>query len=300
VTATLTPSIRTYTTESVKQGRMLPKTASESRRILLGLAEVHGQRPVDKLGLATIERWLESINHLAPGSRRRYLSAVRGYTKWLTRKRMIRYDPCLDVTSIRVPRPADRALHAHQVMALLAVVPDARGRAIVWLMVGCGLRCIEICRLEQGDYDRHARTLSVIGKGGHARTVPVPSEVLPALHAYLGSTPNSAGPLIRNHHYPARPLQPKYVSHLCTQWMRAADLKTHPYDGVSGHALRHTAGSDVYERCENLTLVADFLGHASLEMARRYTRKTQVERIRPAIEGREYGSLVAHLEREAA
>ena len=105
MTPTLTPSIRIYVTERVKQGRMNRATGASNRGILLTLAESHGQRPVDKLGTASIERWLETLDYLAPGSRRRYLSTVRGYTKWLVRKRLLRYDPCLDVEPIKVPRP---------------------------------------------------------------------------------------------------------------------------------------------------------------------------------------------------
>lgn len=300
VPPTLSASVRAYITERVQQGRMAHATGASNRGVLLSLAESHGQRPVDKLGTASIERWLGTISHLAPGTQRRYLSIVRGYTAWLVRKRLLRYDPCLAVEPVRVPRPADRALTGHQVAALLEHVPDLRGMAIVWLMLGCGLRCIEVSRLEQGDYDRVGRTLHVVGKGGHPRTVPVPTEVLPALTAYLASTPSTSGPLIRSYRYPQRGLSARYISGLCTQWMRDAGLKSHPYDGISAHAARHTAGSDVYERCGSLTVVADFLGHSSIGMARRYTRKTRVEQIRAAIEGREYGALAAHHEREAA
>jgi site-specific recombinase XerD len=300
VTATLTPAVRSYVRDRVKQGRMNRDTARSTRSVLLGFAESHGQRPLDKLGVTSVERWLESISHLAPGTRRHYLSTVRCFTKWLVRKRMLRYDPCLDVEPIKVPRPGDRALPAHQVSSLLAHVPDLRAEAIVWLMVSCGLRCVEVARLEQGDYDRHEQTLSVIGKASHQRLVPVPSEARPVLERYLATVPATGGPLIRNYRDPNLPLSRQYISTLCTRWMRAAQLKQRPYDGVSGHALRHTAGSDVYEQCNSLTVVADFLGHNSMEMARRYTRKSQVERIRVAIEGREYGELVGHEEQEAA
>src|SRR5688572_15877280 len=95
-TPTLTPSVRTYLRERTKQGRISRQTAASFRSVLLNFAESYGQRPMDRLGVTAVERWLESIAHLAPGTRRHYLSTLRGYTKWLVRKRMIRYDPCLD------------------------------------------------------------------------------------------------------------------------------------------------------------------------------------------------------------
>jgi integrase len=299
MTPTLTPTIRTYLTERYKQGRIGRDTAASDRSVLLGFADSYGQRPLDKLGVAAVERWLESIRHLAPGTRRHYLSTVRGYTKWLVRKRLLRYDPCLDIATIKIPRPGDRALPAHQVAALLAHVPDARGEAIIWLMVGCGLRCVEISRLQINDYDRKHQTLSVIGKAGHPRVVPVPTEARPALDRYLSTVSANSGPLIRSFRRPNEPLGRHYISTLCSAWMRDARLKSRPYDGVSGHALRHAAGSDVYDRCHNLTIVADFLGHNSVEMARRYTRRSRVEEIRGAIEGRQYGDLVDHHQQAA-
>jgi len=300
MTPTLTPSIRTYLRERVKQGRISRETAASTRSVLLGLATSYGQRPLDKLGVPAIERWLESVAHLAPGTRRHYLSTVRGYTKWLVRKRMLRYDPCLEIEPIKVPRPGDRALPAHQVTVLLAHIPDVRGEAIVHLMVGCGLRAIEISRAEMGDYDRVTQTLNVVGKAGHRRTVPIPSEVQRVLDRYLTTVPARGGPLIRNYSRPNDPLSNKYISKICSQWMLSAGLKSHSYDGISGHALRHTAGSDVYDRCKDLPLVADFLGHASINQARRYTRRSQVESIRVAIEGRQYGELIEHHQQRAA
>jgi site-specific recombinase XerD len=298
--ATLTPSVRTYVRERYKQGRINKDTAASTRSVLLGFAEHYGHRPMDKLGVRSVEQWLESIAHLAPGTRRHYLSTVRGYTCWLVRRRMIRYDPCLDIPPIKVPRPGDRALPAQQVTVLLAHTPDVRGEAIIHLMVGCGLRCVEITRLQVGDYNRHDQTLSVVGKASHPRTVPVPAEVRVSLERYLATVPANSGPLIRSYRRPNEPLGRHWISTLCSRWMRDAQLKSRPYDGVSGHALRHTAGSDVFDRCENLPLVADFLGHNSVDMARRYTRRTQVEKIRRAIEGRQYGELVDHNQQAAA
>src|SRR5690606_33961076 len=114
----------------------------------------------------------------APGTRRLYLSRVRGLIRWMLRKGGLPRDPFGDLEPLRVPRGVDRALSADQVAQRPRVLPDARAEAIVWLMVGCGLRCIEVARLEVGDYDRFARYLHrVVGKGGHVRQIPVPEEV---------------------------------------------------------------------------------------------------------------------------
>jgi integrase len=115
---------------------------------------------VEQLGVRTVERWLEEQEHVARATARMYLSRVRGFCRRLQRRKLIRRDPTLDVDPIRVPRPVDRAFTSSEVAELLAVPPDGRARAIVWLLLGCGLRRCEVSRLEKGDYERTDRTFT--------------------------------------------------------------------------------------------------------------------------------------------
>jgi integrase/recombinase XerC len=289
---TLRPHIDAYIKDRIAVGRMAPTTKATSRSVLNGLAAAHGRRPMNQYGTATIDRWLESIADLQPGTRRMYLSRVKGFSRWLVKKRLIRYDPTLDLDPIQVPRAGDRAFDFDEVGLLLAVAPDLRARAIIWLEVGCGLRRVEVSRLQRGDYHRRSRTLRCVdGKGHHKRDVAVPSEAVGPLEAYLASVPATGGPFIRNLVHPNRGLAPHTIGMLVTGWMYDAGIKERPYDGKSGHALRHTCGSDVFDACHQIEVVAEYLGHANEETARRYTRRTRVEQIRPAIEGRNYGAV---------
>ena len=70
---------------------------------------------------------------------------------------------------------------------------------------------------------------------------------------------------------------------LVSGWMDQAGIKTGRYDGVSAHALRHTAASDLLDRCGNVRLVQGFLGHASLATTDRYVRPASVEQLRAAL-----------------
>ena len=71
--------------------------------------------------------------------------------------------------------------------------------------------------------------------------------------------------------------------------MRRAGVKRGNYDGVSGHALRHTAASDVLDRCGDLRQVQQMLGHSSLATTAIYLRRADAGQIRAAMEGRDYG-----------
>jgi integrase len=64
--------------------------------------------------------------------------------------------------------------------------------------------------------------------------------------------------------------------------MAAAGLKTGPRDGVSAHALRHTAAAELLEECGNVRVVQEFLGHANVATTDRYLRKTPMAKMKAA------------------
>ena len=67
-----------------------------------------------------------------------------------------------------------------------------------------------------------------------------------------------------------------------------AGLKKANYDGRSAHALRHTAASDVLDRCKNVRTVQAMLGHASIATTQIYLRRANLDQLREAMSGRDY------------
>lgn len=65
-------------------------------------------------------------------------------------------------------------------------------------------------------------------------------------------------------------------------------MKGARFDGVSAHALRHTAASDVLERSGSIVVVQELLGHADLNTTRVYLRGASLEEMRHAMNGRDY------------
>lgn len=285
---TLTPHIRRYLTGRRQRGELTPAAARNAGYQLAHLDRVHGARPVARLGPAVIDRWLDSISHQAPSTRRGSLSTVRGFARWLVAQGHVRTDPTAHVHPIRQPRRAVVTVAPAEVAAVLAAAPDARARAVVWLMVGCGLRCVEVSRLEVHDWDPRARTVRVAGKGGHQRVIPVPVEVGEALDAHLDECGRVGGPMFRSQR--GGRLAPRTVSDYVARWMEDAGVRRGPHDGRTAHGLRRTAASDVMDACGDITVVQEMLGHAQVSTtAAHYLRPVSVERMRTAMEGREYG-----------
>jgi len=169
------------------------------------------------------------------------------------------------------------------VAQILDACRDHVDTVAVWLMVGCGLRRGEVARATWADYDATAHVLLVHGKGGHERLVPVPAPVRRALEQVPGW---HSGPILA---HDGRPYLPASIGSRVVAVMKRADVKVAPRDGVSGHALRHTAASDVLDQCGDLRVVQEMLGHAQLSSTSIYLRRAGIPRMAEAMEGRDYG-----------
>jgi integrase/recombinase XerC len=198
-------------------------------------------------------------------------------------------NPTFEIPVPKQPRSEPRALDADLVADLIAVVVgDTRATAIVWLMVGMGLRCCEVSSVEMANWNRSGQTMTVTGKGSHQRTLPVPPEVSGALVVYLDEYPTRSGPIIRSFRRPTQALTPDALSGMVAEWMRAASVKLAARDGRSAHALRHTAASDVLDACGDLRVVQEMLGHSNLSTTAIYLRRAGLPKMRLAMAGRQY------------
>lgn len=265
-------------------------TARNDRWILRHFADVVGPLPVERLGARQINRWLESLEMLAPATRRRRFSTVRTFCAYLTAEGRLARNPMANLRGPKQPRSVPRALPATFVAATLAACPDVRARLIVTLMVQLGLRCCEVARLEVGDVDRGRGLVRVRGKGGHERVLPLVEEAQAALDDYRRVHPQTAGPLVRSYLHPQRGLDADTISGLVAGWMALAGVKLARRDGVSAHALRHTCATDMLRAGAHLRDVQQALGHAHLATTEVYLPFV-VASLAEAMGGRRYAEV---------
>lgn len=288
---TLGPLVMLYLQQRIRRGELNRKTARNSRYTLHGFAASYGHRPVGRLSSRDVQRWMEDLDGLAPGSRRHKFTVVRAFCRWLVQHGSVRRDPCVDLRAPKEPRRLPRALKTDVVARVLDACPDDRGRLIVLLMVQEGLRCVEVAGLQIGDLDMTDRVMRVVGKGGHERILPITSEVADALRAHLGTQGWDAGPVIQSRNDPGRPLTPGTISTLVGRWCRDAGVKQLPRDGISAHAFRHTAATDMLRGGAHVRDVQHGLGHKHLATTEIYLPYV-VHGLEKAMGGRQYGTHV--------
>jgi integrase/recombinase XerC len=245
---------------------------------------VAGPAGVDRLHL---RRYLASLGtrRLARATVARKAAALRAYFAWSVRTGRLAEDPA---RSLRAPGGGGRlprVLSGGEIDALLSTPEsdtalsaiDQRDLAVLELLYAAGLRVSELCGLDTEGVDLATRTVTVLGKGGKQRRVPIHDRAAEALGAWLRSgREEMAGPpgAVFVNRRGSR-LGPRDVRRILD---RRAASPTHP------HALRHTFATHLLDGGADLRVVQELLGHASLATTQIYTHVSK-ERLRSVYEG---------------
>jgi integrase/recombinase XerD len=213
---------------------------------------------------------------LSARSRARALAAVRGFLRFLARQGTLADDPARKLQVRRPPARLPRTLAAGEVGALLAA-PTARDRhgerdrALLELLYACGLRVSEAVGLRGEQVNLQAGFVTVLGKGGKERVVPLGRPARAALEAYLaGERPGLLGGRPSPFVFlgpSGRPLTRQAVWKLVRRRALAAGLGRR----VSPHTLRHTFATHLLGGGADLRIVQTLLGHADIATTQVYT-----------------------------
>lgn len=147
-------------------------------------------------------------------------------------------------------------------MITLAKAPDPstlkglRDRAILAVLLACGLRASELCLLQPRDLTP-SLVLVRRGKFGHQRFVPISNKAYKAVSSYLSARPaQSADPLFRT--VDGRPLTRRLLHKLIVGYSRPLGLPS------GCHVLRHSFATRALNRGVSLQSVRVMLGHVSI------------------------------------
>lgn len=170
---------------------------------------------------------------------------------------------------LRTPRRLPRALTSQETVALLGSLRSRRDLAMAGLMLYCGLRSCEVLALAVTDVDIGGRWLSVHGKGGKDRRVPLDEDLAAVLASYLlTERPETTSPAL---FIVAK--GPTRGQPLTAAGLRAIFRYHRGLSGVSAgapHALRHTFGTALAEAGVDLAVMQALLGHAHVDTTARY------------------------------
>jgi site-specific recombinase XerD len=270
-----------------------PNTVAAYRRDLAGFVEWAGRGGHDgpeRIGRRELRSYLAHLTtrRFARRSIARKASALRRYFAWLRRTGVIAVDPARALNAPRGEARLPRVLSDDDLATVLdrpTVADDplvrSRDDAVLELLYGCGLRVGELCGLDLDQIDLGRRAVTVVGKGGKSRQLPLGEPAADAVAAWLGrnraaflaahppAEAGSAGPAVFLNRRGVR-LTPRDVRRLLD---RRSPAPTHP------HALRHSFATHLLDGGADLRAVQELLGHADLATTQIYTHVSR-ERLR--------------------
>ncbi len=212
----------------------------------------------------------------------RQLSGIRGFFKFLVKEKLVPEDPTALVERPKLARRLPKVLGVADIVAIAGRPDDdtARGLrdvAMIHLLYACGLRVSELVGLGLGDLDRERGVVSVLGKGGKRRLVPVGEVALAHVERWLKEG-RPALAIRSGERETALFLSPRGGKltrqgfwKLLKRYARAAGV-TIP---TSPHKLRHSFATHLLQGGADLRAVQAMLGHADLGTTEIYTRVAQ-------------------------
>lgn len=196
------------------------------------------------------------------GSILRYMSAIRSFQRYLLSLGMAVAEP---FEGYRGPKPVRASAHPLPGMmvdvdAMVKAAWRPHHKVLIGLCGYAGLRVTEARsvtpRSLMRDHEGHW-WLTVTGKGGAYREVPVADELFALLDDNAPEDPDT----------PFVPVGDRQARKAITEVAKRAGVTR----GVSSHDLRHTFGTEIYSKTKDLRVTQELLGHASSQTTEGYT-----------------------------
>jgi integrase/recombinase XerD len=240
----------------------------DGARDLIGPLESASATDLASLG----GHWAE----LAPSSLARKCSALRQFYGFLIDEGLREDDPTPALPRPVTRRPLPRLLGHGDVEALFRIAEEEaqgdppgplRTLAALEMLYGSGLRATELVSLPMRAVPRDAPLLTLTGKGGVQRMVPVSTRARHVLSRWLAVRPGDSRFL-----FPSRGEKGHLTRVRLFQLLRdlAGRAGLDP-TRVSPHVLRHAFATHLLEGGADLRVLQTLLGHADISTTQIYT-----------------------------
>ena len=231
-----------------------------------------------KLTRQDLREWLIDLASakLSENSKRRMVSALRGFYKFLQIDGHLEKSPAEDLAAPQKGFYLPKFLNQAEVESLLAM-PDVateiglRDKAILEMMYACGLRVSETVDLKISDVDIDAGILTCKGKGSKTRRVPIGKVAVQSLKDYLNVRREKENVEAKNLFVSSlgKPVNRQIIFNFIKNYADKAG-----FEDVSPHTLRHSFATHLIQNRADIRSVQQMLGHADISTTQIYTHIT--------------------------
>ena len=284
------PLLQQFFVEHLMQHKHVsPQTTASYRdsfRLLLQYAKKHLKTEpvalqVKALDATVILSFLDSLEkdrHNSARSRNVRLAAIRSFFRWLTLRDPEMVGTATQIMAIPVKRTDRRlvqSLTREEIDALLAAPDQAhwqgrRDHALLLTLYNTGARVSEITSLHRDHVQFGVSTcVHLFGKGRKQRDVPLWPKTARALKCWFreleGSPTSFAFPSARGQR-----LSRNGVDYILKRAAADSACTTLSAKRIHPHAVRHTTGSHLLQSGVDISVIALWLGHESIETTHVY------------------------------
>lgn len=220
-----------------------------------------------KVGPSHLRRYLVTLQaRLKPSTIRTRATSISCFLNWLGTEKQIGSNPMLRVRRPKKPQRITPTFTEDELRAMFAAAEQTpnpvRNKAMLCLLVDCGLRVSELLSVKPSDYDRRTATLTVRGKGRKVRLLKMGQHSRQAFEEHLEGADSNLWGLIRR----------ESVAYLTRHLGSLAGTKANP------HKFRHTFAMRFLDAGGTIDELQYLLGHESIETTMIYAVAGQRER----------------------
>ncbi|MCE5197978.1 MAG: tyrosine-type recombinase/integrase [Armatimonadota bacterium] len=213
----------------------------------------------------------------SPSTANHSVISLKAFFNYLIKDGFLDRSPMAGVEKLKQRKAIIQTFSLEQIEALLATCEKSfagiRDRAIVLLLLDCGLRASELCDIKLDDVNWTEQTILICGKGDKERLISYGQTARSALSQYLARR----GELnVRNLFVScyAEPINRYRLLEMIKERCSAANIS-----GLrcSPHTLRHTFAVHYLRNGGDVFSLQKILGHSDLAMTRRYVELSEMD-----------------------
>lgn len=223
-------------------------------------------------------QWIKNKNK--SNTRRKKMNALNSFFKFLYTREYIEKNPTISIDKIQV-KDVDKkkkfVLTPKESEKLMNTVTKyarnkTKSRLMLFLMVKCALRVNEVCELKVSNIDTKTKTITIYGKRGKERTIPLFPEMIDDYKLYIKERKNESEYLL-NRRGSDSPMKPRDVHAFVKSYVKKAKISKN----IGPHALRRTAATRLLQSGARITSIQKFLGHSSVSTTEMYLLESESE-----------------------
>lgn|GEM_PF-3706802 len=226
---------------------------------------------LEDVTLQEIDLWIADYGEnrsVAPSSINTLRCVLRSFFIYVDKYRRIpiSFDPS-QIRQVRAPRGKIQVASVDDVQKIVRTLKTRQDKLMALVTFASGMRIGELVQAQADDL--RGTELTVRGKGGKVRCIPLEPSVAKMLQAYLRDNDITVGTIFRRQNC-KRP-EPYTVSGLRKRWQR--QLEPHGLY-MKPHSFRHGIATTLMQNGMDIRTLQTFLGHSHIATTMLYTQVT--------------------------